>query len=345
MVKYNMKYLWLEKGGYANKKARSYLAEEFDPNKIKKIAVIRHAALGDQVITRPFLIELRKFFPEAEITLSGVTNYQYGAPTDLVDSVHWVYGRHKNSETSIFERLQRFRSLGRQDIIFDLAATNRSYWTAFFNDAKIKVGFPYKGFLNGLLYDLSVFRSDQNPEIETMLNMLRIFGCTPEYPLDFGFPSNLNNIKKIKRVVYFNGASQERKMYPVELQNKLMRIGVEVLPEYQHVYLEGLSANEKSDPYNDLMKIDNFAVQESMNLDELTGYLADSAVVVSTDTGIRNLAISTHTPTVGIFNTTVPFRYTPMNERHRIAISPDADQPEPAYIAGILKELAESTQR
>ncbi len=59
---YNMKHLWFEKGAYASKKARLYQANEFEPNKVKNIAVIRHAALGDQVITRAFLIEARKFF-------------------------------------------------------------------------------------------------------------------------------------------------------------------------------------------------------------------------------------------------------------------------------------------
>ena len=50
---YNMKHLWFEKGAYANKKARFYVANEFHPSEINRIAVIRHAALGDQVITRP----------------------------------------------------------------------------------------------------------------------------------------------------------------------------------------------------------------------------------------------------------------------------------------------------
>ena len=49
-----MRYLWFEKGAYASKKARHYTNNQFQPSEIKNIAVIRHAALGDQVITRPF---------------------------------------------------------------------------------------------------------------------------------------------------------------------------------------------------------------------------------------------------------------------------------------------------
>lgn len=75
-----MKHLWFEKGAYASKAARQYLNDHFNPLAVKKTAVIRHAALGDQVIVRPFLVEARKFFPNAEITLVTVSNYLYGTP-------------------------------------------------------------------------------------------------------------------------------------------------------------------------------------------------------------------------------------------------------------------------
>jgi len=81
-----MKHLWFEKGAYAAKSARRYIENEFEPKNIKKIAVIRHAALGDQVIVRPFLVEARKFFPNAEITLVTVSNYLYGTPSELADN-------------------------------------------------------------------------------------------------------------------------------------------------------------------------------------------------------------------------------------------------------------------
>ncbi|CAH8182202.1 hypothetical protein VAE151_500005 [Vibrio aestuarianus] len=57
-----MQHLWFERGAYASKQAKKYLTHEFSPEKVKKIAIFRHAALGDQVIVRPFLIEARKFF-------------------------------------------------------------------------------------------------------------------------------------------------------------------------------------------------------------------------------------------------------------------------------------------
>ena len=85
---------------------------------IKNIAVIRHGALGDMLLTRAFLVEARKAFPNASITLSIVSNYTRGTPEDLVDRVHVVHGSDQR-ETPLRTRIKRMKELGPQDIIFD----------------------------------------------------------------------------------------------------------------------------------------------------------------------------------------------------------------------------------
>jgi len=327
-----MKHLWFEKGAYASKKARLYQANEFDPSKVKNIAVIRHAALGDQVITRAFLIEARKFFPNAKITLCAVSNYQYAMPSDLVDSVHIMPGRQKGRKVTLSEKLRKANELEDQDIIFDLAATNRSYWLLTFTKAKLKIGFPYRPALAKLFYDIAIFRSDLTPEVESMLHMLKLLGHNPSYPLDFGYPDNRSQRDTEKPyIVYFGGASQERKMYPFDKLTNLMNLAAAELPDYQHIYLEGISDTEKGDKLGKLTS-DNINIQPSMDLDEVITFIAKASVVVSTDTGIRNVAISTHTPTVGIFYATVPFRYTPVYENHYITMNSNADIPTPEAI-------------
>ena len=327
-----MKYLWFEKGAFANKKARTFLLEDFDPNMVKKIAVIRHAALGDQVITRPFLVAVREFFPNAHITLCAVSNYQYAMPSDLVDSVHIMHGSDRRKETTLVKKVKNIKELPDQDIVFDLAGTNRSYWMVFFSKAKLKIGFPYRSFLRNalsrLLYDITVPRSDFVAEVNNMLHMLNVFGYKSSYPLDFSYPNNKNNKNKEKPfIIYFNGASQESKMFPIESQKELLEKVIKDLPDYQHIFLEGLSEKEKGTLLNDLKINANFKIQSSIELDRLTQLLSEATLVVCTDTGIRNLAIATHTPTVGIFYSTVPFRYTPQYEYHCIVMNADARLP------------------
>lgn len=334
-----MKHLWFEKGAYANKKARNFVANDFKPSQIKKIAVIRHAALGDQVIIRPFLLELRHFFPNAEVTLCAVTNYQYGMPSDLCDNTHITYGADKKKSISFKGKILNFKSLGKQDIIFDLAATNRSYWLTALTKAKLKLGFPYGQYTAKALYDIALFRSDFTAELEVILDMLRILGHNPRYPLDFSYPNHQKIILPQKPyIIYFNGASQERKMYPFSSVRELIITASQELPNYQHIFLEGLNENEKSDQLGLLTDCKNISIKSPMELQDLIAYIAQATSLISTDTGIRNIGIATHTPTIGIFYSTVPFRYTPLYDNHKIVMNADASIPSPSQVLTTLKK-------
>lgn len=340
-----MQHLWFERGAYASKKAKQYLAKEFSPEKIKKIAIFRHAALGDQVITRPFLIEARKFFPNAKITLVGVTNYQYGTPSDLADETIYMTGRHRKHELTWKQQIQEFKQLEEQDIIFDVAGTSRSYWMTLFSKAKLKFGFPYKPYLCGSLYNIAVFRSDFQPELECMLDMLKMLGHNPSRPLDFGYPSHLSLYKTESsdpKILYFNGASTKSKILSQEQMKMLVEECIKIFPNYDHVYLEGKNSFEKGDFLEHLTNQENFSIQSCLALDELVKYIAKARLVVAPDTGIRNVAISTHTPTLGIFYSTVPFRYTPLDGQHQIVMNANGSIPKNeqiiASMQGVLKQ-------
>ncbi|MER2497749.1 glycosyltransferase family 9 protein [Vibrio neptunius] len=323
-----MKHLWFERGAYASKKARHYVETEFAPEKIKKIAVIRHAALGDQVIVRPFLVEARKFFPNAEITLVAVSNYMYGVPNDLVDHVHVMPGKERGKKISIKEKVSNIKQLGEQDIVFDLASTNRSHWMTALSKAKIKMGFPYKWYLRGSLFNMAVCRSDFQPEVECMMDMLKLLGHNPAHPLDFAYPDH-RQLKSTDNpfVLYFNGASQQSKILSKEQMYGVLEKAVQENPNYVHIYLEGKNEFEKGDFCQELLKYPNFKIQPCLPLEQLVELTAKATLMVAPDTGVRNVAISTHTPTVGIFYSTVPFRYTPLYEQHSIVMQPNGDIP------------------
>ncbi|MGR5246941.1 glycosyltransferase family 9 protein [Vibrio aestuarianus] len=325
-----MQHLWFERGAYASKQAKKYLTHEFSPEKVKKIAIFRHAALGDQVIVRPFLIEARKFFPNAKITLVGVSNYQYGTPSDLADETIFMIGRHRKHELNWKQKIQQFTQLEEQDIIFDVAGTSRSYWMTLLSKAKLKFGFPYKPYLCGSLYNIAVFRSDFQPELECMLDMLKMLGHNPQRPLDFGYPSHLELYDKEQtkpNILYFNGASTRSKILTQEQMKNFIELAIQTFPNQQHVYLEGKNDFEKGDFLRHLEANRNFTIQPCLPLDELVEYIAKARLVVAPDTGVRNIAVSTHTPTVGIFYSTVPFRYTPLEGDHRIVMNANGDIP------------------
>lgn len=337
--------LWFERGAWASPKGRHAL-EQIRPTDVQRIAVIRHAALGDMVLLRPFLVELRKFFPNAEVVLSLVTNYTYGAPVDLADAVHVVQGSGKKN-ISFRQRVAQAKELGSVDILFDLANTTRSRYVCFFNKAKVKIGFPYKGYLRNLLLDTAVLRSDFIFEAETMLHALMLLGANPTYPLNYSWPNELrlaSNLELVGAVVYFPFASVLSKCWPEESFHRLLEQAAQQFPNKKHVVLSGVGAHEGIQAYEDLARQhSNIHLQSSLSIEETSKLLANASLVVSNDTGVRNLAISLDTPTLGIFFSTVPFRYWPRTGGHQAVFMSDGSLPGVQDVLETLQEMVDSS--
>jgi ADP-heptose:LPS heptosyltransferase len=314
---------WFSKGIWASQKARERV-KSLSRDKVKGIAVIRHAALGDMVLTRAFLIEARKAFKNAKITLSIVSNYTRGTPEDLVDRVHVVHGSDQR-DTPLRERIKRMRELGHHDLIFDLACTTRSIMTCLLNPAILKIGFPYRNIQARLFYDVATCRTDMNFEVNDMLAMLNIFGIKTAYPHVFNMPGE--PFKRDKPyIVYFAGASTPVKCWPAGHFTQLLQELTAIYPDHDHLVLEGIqtweSANAILEPIRDHK---NAGSVNADTVEETTALLKGADLVVSNDTGIRHLAIVSETPTVGIFWAD-PFRYWPRYGTHDIVL-PDPDWP------------------
>ncbi len=338
--------LWYERGAWASKRGKNRISD-VSPASVRRIIVIRHAALGDMVLVRPFLVEAREFFPNAEIVLSVVSNYTYGVPEDLVDSVHVFQGTDQ-PRGSLSARLARARELGSADILFDLADTTRSRYLTWFTDAKVKIGFPYRWYLRNLLFDAAVFRSDFTFEAEVMLDALKLLGANPKIPMRFNWPRNLHSVAEApvaKRIVYFPFASIETKCWPKRYFSDLISSMAKELPHYCHVILAGIGKDEDLAYFADpLIKYQNVKLQPAMSLDSTNRFLASSCLVVSNDTGIRNLAISVDTPTLGVFFSTVPHRYWPRGlGRHEAVFRPGGEIPAVDQVMAEARELLEKT--
>jgi len=316
--------LWFSKGAWASQKARKII-RSLTRDQIKKIAVIREAALGDMVLTRAFLIEARKTFPNAEITLSIVSNFTRGYPDDLVDRVHIVHGKGDNA--SLIEKIKRIKELGAQDIIFDLATTNRSLKTCLLNKAKLKIGFPYRNIQARLFYDIATCRSDLNYEVNDMLSQLHVFGVKTAYPHEYNMPGT-----PLKRprpfIIYFTGASVQVKCWPEQHFSDLIKRMSSEYPDHDHLVLEGILEWEKNYVKNILKPLKNitntFSIQAN-TIEDTTALIKSADLLVANDTGIRHVAIVSNTPTVGIFFGD-PYRYWPRYDIHEIAL-PELDGP------------------
>ncbi len=327
---------WFERGAWVSQKTQQKY-KDLSPESIKSIAIIRHAALGDLILTRAFITEARKFFPNASITLSVVSNYQYGVPDDLVDRVHVAVGSDQRNLPKK-EQIKIARNLGPHDIIFDMAVSSRSILLCVLNKAKIKVSFPYRNWQR-IFYDACVFRSDMQYEAETLLDMLRLFGANVLYPPDFQY-ANPPAIKERPYIVYFTTASETAKCWSVQNFAGLLQRASQQYPDYEHIILEGLADWESTDELmnniNAQGMLKNVSVQKASSLDDTVSLLKGALALVGNDTGIRNLAICCYTPTVGIFFSKVLYRYWPRFGKHDAVFNADGSVPS---VESVLKSM------
>ena len=340
---------WCDKGAWVSKKTQERF-KSVSPADIKSIAIIRHAALGDMVLTRAFIVEARKFFPNASITLSIVSNYSSGVPDDLVDRVHVAIGSDQREVTKR-EQIKVARALGEHDIIFDMAVSSRSLLLCMLNKARLKISFPYRQWQR-IFYDACVFRSDMQFEAETLLDMLRLFGAKPTFPPNFKMPASVFNDKQnINKpyIVYFTTASTDNKCWPAEYFAKLIQQSSTQHDNYDHIILEGLAKWESVEPLVQLISKDaevkNFKVQRTTSVSETLTFLSGAKVVICNDTGIRHLAICCEVPTVGIFYSTTtifPYRYWPRYGAHDAVFQADGSIPSVESVLGSINKVLKS---
>jgi ADP-heptose:LPS heptosyltransferase len=332
--------LWLERGAWASARARRYFSG-ISAEEIRRVGVIRHAALGDMVLVRPFLSELRRYFPNAEIVLSVVSNYMEGIPYDLVDSVHVTPGNHVNG-VSVLSRIKAAREIGSVDILFDLADTTRSRYICFFASAKVRIGMSYNPYLSRLLHDAAVWRSDYVFEAENMLHTLMLLGANLSMPMPFCW-GNLTErlVSQEKRILYFPFASTPAKIWPKIHWVSLVRLACDLWPDCKHIVLSGSGATEKAAPQfgpEFEQHPSNLDFAEPLELSSFTEFVKDATLIISNDTGVRNLAIALGVPTIGVFFSTVPYRYWPRTNVHLAAFEPDGNLPSVNSVLGLMEK-------
>ena len=320
-----MKLNFRSKAAFASNKAFNYLADK-NPSDISQIVIVRHAAIGDFMNIRPFLIGLKSFFPSAKITLSTINTYTYGIPNDLINDVHVIDRTIGDKKTSIFQRIKQIKQLPQADLLFDLTDSSLSLYTAIFSRPKLKIGYSYRPSRR-FFYDISTLRSDFVLEADSVLHMLYILGYSRHGDLQYGYEQKYPK-QQTKRIMYFAGASMKNKCWSEDKFTSLIGQMSDKYPDYQHVILQGIRDDEKFlEIYNSLSHSNNITLQQTMSLDNVMQFLSNSHLLISNDTGIRNMAIATQTPTIGIFFDIAPFKYWPNEKIHDCVFNVDYQQP------------------
>ena len=325
--------LWHETDTWQRAGARDKLAG-LGAGDVQHIGVIKHAAFGDLLLLRPFLLLLREHFPRARITLSLISHYRRGAPEDLVDRIHVVPGSKEGK--GWLATYRAYRELGPQDLLFDLTASTRSFIISRLTPARFKIGYQYRS-VHKRVYDMAIPRGCFRFEAETFLDLLHPFGISYDLPLRFDMPV-AGSPSDQPTIVYFPTASHPEKAWPADHFTTLIGELATRYPDDQHVILSGLADWEQQRAGAILD-----GVGERPNVKLLPAGPDDDAIIkgarllVANDTGMRHLGIALGTPTVGIFFSAPPFRYWPRWGQHQVAWRADGEIPAPGEVAAAIE--------
>ena len=312
-------------------------ADTLNRNEVTRIAVIKHAALGDLLQTRPLLIALKEAFPNATLTLSVVTHYMHGIPEDLIDHLHVAKGNEKKYK--FMNSLISYRDLGFQDILFDISATSRSFWITKFTPATLKIGFTHRN-LHKILYDIAIPRAHYRFEAETFLEQANVIGVQHDWPLryDYALPKRIHEKAYL---AFFATASAPDKCWPPEYMAELISKSCVEHPNLDHLLLTGLADWEAETVRLIASKVgehNNFKVMESGP--DIFSFVCHADALVINDTGLRHLAIAADTPTVCIFPiSSHVFGYSPLFGKHRAIVSSESEPASVEKVANAIDEI------
>ncbi len=324
-----------------------------DLRKIKKILIIRPRAIGDVILTTPFIRALKKAIPEAKIDYllePFVAPVLYGNPNINKILVFNRQSRKKelpavarmrkdefknlNSSVEIFKNnFEMFSYLlkNKYDIVFDLWGNFRTILICLLSFAKYRAGFVYK--LRKLFYNIPVV-----PDIVPKYNV--------EYYLDLLKPLNIQMDKKNTEIYYSKQDEQYISDFLIKLdRNKSKIIGINPMGSWvtkkwpEDKFIELISVILKQIPESKIVLIWGPGEYESVsnikiyfdkdkrviiapetNINQLAVIIKNFDILVTNDGAPKHIAVATGTKTLTIYGPTNYKSWGPADDKKHLYI-------------------------
>ena len=306
---------------------------------VASILVLELWNMGDVILAMPFLVQLRRLFPGARITLvSRPFGEKLLAGTGLVDEfipagLDWTPAEHISLSRKTIDLWRLSRKLRRKK--FDVAFSSRFHvWEHLLlavSRAGRRVGFALGGEDTALTDAITVGESQQH-KVEDWMRLLEPFGGAvtvqvPRLYLDeserfwaSGYLTSRGVAKEDLLVGIHPGAGLVEKRWPLE------RFGEVAAATAARPGVRVLVFAEPSGYGSDLFTIPG-VVQAQVGLRELMALIERCGLLVCNDSGPMHIAGALGVPTVAMFGSGIEQWFAPLGEGHEI-LRPDQDEPQ-----------------
>jgi len=287
---------------------------------VKKIALLKTAAIGDTVLLSAVIKDIKENIPESEITLfTGSSNYEIAKIIAEVCNIDVVKLPVKNPLKAI-GLIKQYKF----DVWLDFGSWPRlDALLSYFANADFKVGFKTKNQYRHYVYDVTVEHNGGIHEIYNYRNIVRQIGIEGSNlpSIDIGLACDKN--ERLITVHMFPGGSKSYlkewpETYWIQLIDYLTSKGY-------FIALTGAKVDRKRALHiYDLCKKKNFinVVAGELSLRDVILLLRKSSLVVSVNTGIMHLASALNCNLVALHGPTSSKRWGPLNKNSVAIQSP-----------------------
>lgn len=282
-----------------------------------KILVIRYRFIGDTLLTVPFLRNLRKHYPKAQIDMlvspvSGDVLKDCPYIDNLIYFDTTKKHRYEKSEKkrTLFSYAMELRK-EKYDKAYVLKRSLSSAFLAFLTGAKQRIGFNTEG--RGLLLTKRVPYSDKEHEVECFLNILRAdnISVKDNHLENWVNPKDEKVINKILephkddfKVQIHATSGNLIKQWPLENFAKI----IEYLINEKNAKIFYLGASSDSKYYDEIrsllksnLKSEPINMCGKLSINESSALTSKMDLLIGNDSGNLHIAASYGVKTIGIY--------------------------------------------
>jgi ADP-heptose:LPS heptosyltransferase len=312
---------------------------------IHNILIIKqHNQMGDMLCSTPLFSTLRKYFPQAYITLvAGMDNFKVVQNHPVLNEII-VY--HKLNFLSAPGEFRRFyRKLHERK--YDLAIVPATISVSVTSDlicrlsgARFRLGARMlNGMENpsGFLYNLPVdldWRKQKRHQIFRNLDLLKGIGIEAAFiPPSMGISSidtnfadqfYFSHFSAQERVIGFHpGAGKVANQWPAE---RFARLADYLVQKYQVKILITSGPNDALPVEKMIQSMKSpYVLSENHTLQQVAALQKRLRLYVTNDTGTMHLALAVGVPVLALFGPTNFWEWGPFDKSHRCIQSPDGN--------------------
>lgn len=316
------------------------MVDRFNP---KKIMLFKIGAIGDVLMTTPFVRQLRKGFPKAKII------YYAGKHAQNVLKGNKNIDRIEAFDEKIFIRKNVFKAISLMSRIkkegFDAVFILDKHWIfgLFVKLCGITIRIGFKRDLRDYLTSKIAYRQVQH-EIHYYLSLLETIGIKSNYAdtnidlmlskKDVSFAEDFFKMNKIKKAIGIaaGGGKNPGEEYPIRRFpiEKMIELVKRLAVNRKIILLGGPEDDELNKGIISFVKNKNIVNGANSDIKKSAALMKKCAVIICSDSGPMHIASAVNDKIISLFGPTNPKRKAPLH-KESIAIWKDHEIYEEDY--------------